>query len=137
MSAVAPQEEFDDVDFGEALPAAVAPMTTEVPELGDSFEVLTEEPLPPASQDVGDDSFDIMSEAELPLPPEPPPQNELEVLGDQAFSGFFDENAPVGEAAPGAEDDLFDLPTPPPEGLDIDLPPPPEDDFDLPPPPPA
>ncbi|PKN24127.1 MAG: hypothetical protein CVU65_12700 [Deltaproteobacteria bacterium HGW-Deltaproteobacteria-22] len=138
MNAVAAEEQFDDVDFSIAMPAAVAPVTTEVPELGDAFEVLTEEPLPPASQDVEDDAFDILSEAELPPPPpEASSQGDLEVLGDQAFSGFFDENAPVDEAAPGAEEDLFDLPTPPPEGMDVDMPPPPEDDFDLPPPPPA
>jgi len=129
-------EEVEE-DFSYSIPSA-SPVTTEIPELGDSFEVLTEEPLPPVSEPVAEDSFDILSETELPPPPaEPPSQGGLEVLGEQAFSGFFEENEQAPAAAPEVEEDLFDLPTPPPDSFDIDLPPPPEDDSDLPPPPPA
>ncbi len=117
LRAVAPEE-----DFGAPLPAA-APVTTEVPELGDSFEVLTEEPMPPTAEAAPED-FDILSESELPPPPAAAPAEGqgYEVLGDQAFSGFFDGDAP---GAP-VDGELADAPTPPPEDdFDIDLPPPP------------
>lgn len=118
-----------DDDFDDSEPIAAVPMTTEVPEAGDAFEVMTEEPLPPLNEAVADDSFDILSESELPAPPADVADagGEYAVLGDQAFSGFFDENGQPQAGAPDGmeEEDLADLPTPPPEDFDIDLPPPP------------
>lgn len=119
-------------DFGAPLPADEAsPLVTDVPEPGDSFEVLTEEPLQPPAEDAVEDSFDILSESELPPPADDlapaagelaAPHADYEVLGDQAFSGFFEGDAPGAVA-----EDLADAPTPPPEE---------EFEFDLPPPPP-
>jgi len=129
MPAVDPYD-----DFGAPLPAdEVSPLVTDIPELGDSFEVLTEEPLPPPAEGAMEDAFDILSETELPPPPDElapaagdlpaPSAADYEVLGDQAFSGFFE-----GDAPGGVIEDIADAPTPPPEE---------EFDFDLPPPPPA
>ena len=122
QAAALPDDYFD-----EAEPAV--PMTTEVPDVADAFEVMTEEPLPPANEAVAEDSFDILSESELPLPPADGTAQggDYAVLGDQAFSGFFDENGQPQAGAPDGveEEDLADLPTPPPEDFDIDLPPPP------------
>ncbi len=118
-----------DEEFGAPIPAdELSPLVTDVPEPGEAFEVLTEEPLPPPPADVaGEDAFDILSETELPPPPAADPAapgGSYEVLGDQAFSGFFEGDAP-GEPVAG---EFAGAPTPPPDE---------EFEFDLPPPPPA
>jgi hypothetical protein len=121
-----PAVDLDD-DFGAPLPAdEYSPLVTDVPEPGEAFEVLTEEPLPPPSEIAGEEAFDILSEAELPPPPADEvasaPGGSYEVLGDQAFSGFFEGDAPM-EPISG---ELADIPTPPPEDeFELDLPPPP------------
>lgn len=98
------------------------PLATAEPELQESFEVLTEEPLPPPAEDASD--FDILAESDLPSLPPPDKTSQLdEVLGDNAFSHFFES-----AQEENVSNELFDAPTPPPEDSNDDfLPPPPED----------
>lgn len=110
------------------------PLATAEPELQESFEVLTEEPLPPPAEDASD--FDILAESDLPSLPTPEKPSQLdEVLGDNAFSHFFES----AQDEKNVSNDLFDAPTPPPEDSNGDFLPPPPEDFDnddfLPPPP--
>ncbi len=135
-----PAEEDEWPSFVEEAPLTMEPLAATMEPEEDPYddfpaapepapELMSEplpEPMPEPMPEMGmEENFEILAEESLPLPPAEPVEGAgFDVLGDQAFSGFFEEpSSQAQDGAPVGNEDLYDLPTPPP--VDEELPPPP------------